>query len=80
MKVKHLVKWILVTVYVATTIALIGCTEKQDLIHSNSVYSQQSAAFQQELIPEMGTPLAAPKMHPSHDVKTINFVSEFQPE
>jgi hypothetical protein len=37
-------------------------------------------ALQQDFIPEIGTPLAAPKPAPSNDFETINLVCEFQSE
>ncbi len=80
MNVKHLGKWILVAVYVVTMIALLGCTVNQETIHSNCDYDQQRVALQQDFIPEMGTPLAAPKLAPERDGETITFVCDFQAE
>lgn len=71
-------KRILVAVYMVVMVAMVACAPKQDIIHSNIDNLQKSEMVQHEIIPQMGTPLAAPRMAQANDIETIFFSCEFQ--
>ena len=74
----HILRVVFVVAYVLVVLAFIGCAPKQDVIHSNVLYQNQTFAVQNEVIPGMRTPLSAPRMVPETAAETITLICEFQ--
>ena len=76
--VAQILRMVFVVAYVLVVLAFIGCAPKQDVIHSSTVYPEQAVSSQNEVIPEMLTPLAAPRMVTSSDAVTVTLVCDYQ--
>ena len=78
--IRHSIQRIFVVAMVLSTLVLGGCVQKQSVVHSTVLYPAENAQVQLESIPDMSTPLAAPKVVPSDEAETITLVCDYQPE
>ena len=76
--VARMLRMVFVAAYILVVLAFIGCVPKQDVIHSNTVYPDQVVSSQNEIIPEMGTPLAAPRMINEASIEVVTLVCEYE--
>jgi len=78
--VRHSIRVILVGAMILSVLVLSGCVQKQDVIHSTVLCQQESTQSHLESIPDMSTPLSAPKVISSDAAETITLVCDYQPE
>ena len=76
--VAQMLRMVFVVAYVLLVLAFIGCAPKQVVIHSNTVYPEQTVSTQNEIIPEMIAPLAAPRMVTDTSVEIVTLVCEYE--
>ena len=76
--VAQMLRMVFVVAYVLVVLAFIGCAPKQDVIHSNTVYPEQAVSSQNEIILDMSTPLAAPRMVNEPSTEIVTLVCEFE--
>ena len=79
-KIPQVLKLILVFAYIVLVFAFFGCAAKQDVIHSNVVYPEQTQAAQLEVIPQISTPLAAPNLLLHNTAETVTLICDFEAE